>query len=119
MARRQLAGKRVLITGASQGIGEALAVEAAKRGCRVIAAARTAGLLETLEAKIRQAVPDAAIHTVAGDVTDPASRVAMLAACHKHYGGLDILINNAGIGATGHFAETEFANLRRIFEVNV
>jgi short-subunit dehydrogenase len=119
MARRQLTGKRVLITGASQGIGEALAIEAAKRGCRVVAAARTASLLEALEAKIRQAVPNAAIHSVAGDVSDPAGRQAMLDACHKHFGGLDILINNAGIGATGHFAETEFANLRRIFEVNV
>lgn len=119
MARRQLAGKRVLITGASQGIGEALAIEAVKHGCRVVAAARTAELLENLEAHIRQAVPHASIRTVVADVSDPDGRWAMLNACNKHYGGIDILINNAGIGATGHFAETDFANLRRIFEVNV
>jgi short-subunit dehydrogenase len=119
MARRQLAGKRVLITGASQGIGEALAMEAVKRGCRVVAAARTAALLENLEAHIRQAVPCAIIHTVVGDVTSAGDRRAMLDACKTHFGGLDILVNNAGIGATGHFAETDFANLRRIFEVNL
>ena len=119
MARRQLDGKRVLITGASQGIGEALAMEAAKRGCRIVAVARTAALLENLEAHIRHAIPHAKIVTLAGDVTNPADRRAMLEACHTHFGGLDILINNAGIGATGHFAETDFANLRRIFEVNV
>ena len=119
MARRQLIGKRVLITGASQGIGEALAMEAVKRGCRVVAAARTSTLLESLEAHIRQAFPGEVIQTVVGDVTNPDDRQAMLEACHIHFGGLDILINNAGIGATGHFAETEFSNLRRIFEVNV
>jgi short-subunit dehydrogenase len=119
MARRQLAGKRVLITGASQGIGEALAMEAAMRGCRVVAAARTAALLENLEAHVRQAVPGAIIHTVVGDVTSAADRRAMLEACQNNLGGLDILINNAGIGATGHFAETDFTNLRRIFEVNL
>lgn len=119
MARRQLDGKRVLITGASQGIGEALAMEAAKRGCRIVAVARTAALLENLEAHIRHEIPHAKIVTLAGDVTNPADRRAMLEACQSAYGGLDILINNAGIGATGHFAETDFANLRRIFEVNV
>ena len=119
MARRQLDGKRVLITGASQGIGEALAMEAAKRGCRIVAVARTAALLENLEAHIRHAIPHAKIVTLAGDVTNPDDRKAMLEACQSAYGGLDILINNAGIGATGHFAETDFANLRRIFEVNV
>ena len=48
MARRRLAGLRVLVTGASQGIGRALAVAAAKRGCKVLAAARSADLLTEL-----------------------------------------------------------------------
>ena len=48
MARRKLAGLRVLVTGASQGIGRALVLEAAKRGCKVLAAARSQPLLDEL-----------------------------------------------------------------------
>ena len=51
--RRKLAGLRILITGASQGIGRALAVAAARRGMKVLAAARSAGLLEELAREAR------------------------------------------------------------------
>jgi len=117
MPRRELVGKRVLITGASQGIGYAMAVVAARRGCKVVAAARSAELLEKLAADVRAA--GGAIVTVTADVCDPAGRAAMFAAAEREFGGLDILINNAGIGATGHFMETQPETLRQIFEVNV
>nr|WP_261341118.1 SDR family NAD(P)-dependent oxidoreductase [Fimbriiglobus ruber] len=55
MARRDLAGVRLLVTGASQGIGRALAVSAARRGCKVLASARSAALLEELVAEVRGA----------------------------------------------------------------
>lgn len=117
MPWRELAGKRVLITGASQGIGYALAVAAAKKGCKVVASARTAGLLDTLTAEVQasggQIVP------VTADVADPDGRAAMLAAAVQHFGGLDVLVNNAGVGATGHFMEVQPETLRQIFEVNV
>ena len=116
MARRQLAGLRVLVTGASQGIGRALCVSAAKRGCRVLAAARSKELLDQLAAEVRQA--GGTIETVAADVTSPADRQAMLDAALRHFGGLDVLVNNAGIGATGHFMESKPETLRQIFEVN-
>ena len=54
MARRKLAGLRVLVTGASQGIGRALVVEAAKRGMKVLAAARSQPLLDELAAEVRK-----------------------------------------------------------------
>ena len=116
MARRKLAGLRVLVTGASQGIGRALVVEAAKRGCRVLAAARSQPLLDELAAEVR--TTGGTIETVAADVTDPASRTAMVTAATQHFGGLDVLVNNAGIGATGHFMDSEPEVLRRIFETN-
>ena len=116
MARRKLAGLRVLVTGASQGIGRALVVEAARRGMRVLAAARSQALLDELAAEIRKA--NGVVETVVADVTKPEDRQAMVDAAVRHFGGLDILINNAGIGATGHFMDSDPEILRKIFETN-
>ncbi|MFO0850861.1 MAG: SDR family NAD(P)-dependent oxidoreductase [Gemmataceae bacterium] len=114
--RRKLAGLRVLVTGASQGIGRALVVEAARRGCKVLAAARSADLLDELAQEVRKS--GGTVEPVVADVADPADRQAMLDAANRHFGGLDILVNNAGIGATGHFMDTKPETLRHIFEVN-
>lgn len=116
MARRALNGLRVLVTGASQGIGRGLAVVAARKGCKVIAAARSVELLAELAAEVR--ATGGIIETVVADVTSPEDRAAMVAAAEKHFGGLDVLINNAGIGATGHFIDSKPETLRQIFEVN-
>ena len=116
MARRRLAGLRVLVTGASQGIGRGLAIVAARKGCRIIAAARSESLLAELAAAVRAA--GGTIETVVADVTKPEDRAAMVAAAEKSFGGLDVLINNAGIGATGHFMDSDPETLRQIFEVN-
>src|SRR5262245_39345981 len=114
--RRNIAGLRILITGASQGIGRALAVEAARRGARVLAAARSADLLCELDAEVRAA--GFLFDTVQADVTSAADRQKMADAARDLLGGLDVLINNAGIGATGHFADAAPDRLRQIFEVN-
>jgi short-subunit dehydrogenase len=116
MARRQLSGLRVLVTGASQGIGRALAVSAAKRGCKVIASARSAELLDELVKEVRST--GRTIEAVVSDITNPTDRQKLLAAANNHFGGLDILINNAGIGATGHFMDSKPETLRQIFETN-
>ncbi|MCE9560476.1 MAG: SDR family NAD(P)-dependent oxidoreductase [Planctomycetes bacterium] len=117
MARRKLTGLRVLVTGASQGIGRALVVEAARRGAKVLAVARSAELLSQLVGEVRAA--NGIIETVPADITKPEDRQAMVDAAVRHFGGLDVLINNAGIGATGHFMESDPAVLRSIFETNV
>lgn len=114
--RRQIQGLRILITGASQGIGRALAVAAAKRGARVLAAARKEDLLAELAQEVRSS--GGTIETVKADVTNPEDRQKMLSAAEQHFGGLDVLINNAGIGATGHFADVSPDRLRAIMEVN-
>jgi short-subunit dehydrogenase len=116
VARRKLAGLRVLVTGASQGIGRALVVEAAKRGAKVLAAARSEELLAQLAAEVRAA--NGIIETVAADVTKAEDRQAMVDAAVRHFGGLDVLVNNAGIGATGHFMDSDPNVLRQIFETN-
>jgi short-subunit dehydrogenase len=114
--RRCVAGLRILITGASQGIGRALAVAAAARGARILAAARSEDLLAELAREVRAA--GGTIETVRADITSAADRQTMLDSALQHFGGLDVLVNNAGVGATGHFVEVAPQRLRSIFEVN-
>lgn len=116
MARRLLHDCRALVTGASSGIGRALVLELAGRGCRVVAVARRGDALEELAQQAAQAAGQ--VETVCGDVTDSAVRQAALNRAAEAFGGLDLLINNAGVGALGPFAEAAGSRLRRIMEVN-
>jgi short-subunit dehydrogenase len=116
MAKRQLTRRRALITGASSGIGRALALELARRGVDMVLLARRADRLSEVAGEIarlgRRAV------CVTGDVTDPAARQRALDAARDELGGLDILINNAGIAAHGRFEDADPGRLRPIMEVN-
>jgi len=103
----------MIVTGASQGIGRELAVQAAAAGAKVVAAARSKPLLDELAAEAK-----GTLVTVVADVTVAADRQKLIDAATQHFGGLDVLVNNAGIGATGHFADADEARLRSIFEVN-
>jgi short-subunit dehydrogenase len=116
MGRRIIKGTRMLITGASQGIGRALAEEACRQGARVLAVARSESLLAEMAGTIRQV--GGILETVAADITQPDDRQRMVKAALEHFHGLDVLVNNAGIGATGHFAEVSPDRLRQIMEVN-
>jgi short-subunit dehydrogenase len=115
--QRNIKGLRILITGASQGIGRALALEAAAQGAKVLAAARSRDLLDELAREAAERKHP--IEIVVADVTSASDREKMAAAAQSQLGGLDVLINNAGIGATGHFADVSPERLRRIFEVNL
>ncbi len=114
--QRQLAGLRILITGASQGIVRALALAAAGRGMKVLAAARSGVLLDELAREAYAA--GHVLETIQADVTSADDRRRMAEAATAHYGGLDVLVNNAGVGATGHFADVSSDRLRAIMEVN-
>jgi short-subunit dehydrogenase len=114
--RRTISGSRILVTGASQGIGRALAELAARRGGRVLAAARSVQLLCQLAEQVKAA--GGTLETVRADVTSPEDRERMVQAALRCFGGLDVLINNAGIGTTCHFCEGDPLHLRQIMEVN-
>lgn len=116
MARRSLSGSRILITGCSQGIGRSLALLAAQRGAKVLATARNQHLLDQLADEATRA--GHSLQIMAADVTKPTDRQAMIDAMKTRFGGMDVLINNAGVGATGHFCEADEERLRSIFEVN-
>ncbi|MEX2141826.1 MAG: SDR family NAD(P)-dependent oxidoreductase [Pirellulales bacterium] len=116
MARRSIAGCRSLVTGASGGIGRAIALELARQGSSVVLVARRADALQKLAGEIHTAGVHAEI--VVGDVTDAAVRRAALDRAREALGGLDILVNNAGRGAMGRFAEASPERLREVFELN-
>jgi short-subunit dehydrogenase len=109
--RRKLADSRGIVTGASSGIGRAIAVELCRRGARVLAVARRQARLDALRQE-----HDLAIY--AGDVCDRETRTAALAEAQQQFGGVDFLVNAAGISAVERFAEGSAEVLRRIMEVN-
>lgn len=116
MPSREIRGSRAIVTGASSGIGRALALELARQGADLVLTARRAERLKELAQAI-QALGQRA-ETVAGDITDPSIRQAVIETARGALGGLDILVNNAGVGATGRFEQATPDRLRRLMEVN-
>ena len=116
MAKRGLDKKRVVITGASSGIGWHLALQLAQEQAEVVVCARREERLAELKKEIESS--GGKCLTVAGDITELQTRTRLIETCEKELGGLDILINNAGIGAMGRFDEADAKRMREIFEVN-
>ncbi len=114
--KRELTGRRILITGASSGIGRALAVAAGAAGMKVAVVARTGTALDELVAGLRDRGTDAV--AITADVTAAGDRARMLEAVQERWGGLDVLVNNAGVGTHGLFDHSSEEALRRIMEVN-
>lgn len=116
MSRREIHGSRAIVTGASSGIGRAVSLELAHRGAEVVVVARREDRLGQLADEIRAA--GVRVEVVAGDITDPATRQKAVDSARSSFGGLDILINNAGIGAMGLFEHADPQRVRRLMEVN-
>lgn len=112
---RDLRGRRILLTGASSGIGKALALQLADAGAKLILAARSEDKLNTLAHSLQDR---AACLVAAGDITKEEDRRRILNQAALEFGGLDVLINNAGIASWDHFANSTEEILRQIMEVN-
>ena len=114
---KPLSGRRALVTGASGGIGRALSIELAKAGVDcVLFSRREQELAES--ADIVRGI-GVRCRAFAGDVTDPVLREAAVDVCERELGGIDLLVNNAGVSAHGRFHESGPERLRKILEVNV
>lgn len=114
--RRQLDGSRAIVTGASSGIGWEISRELARRGVRLVITGRRQERLSELATAIT-AMGGSAI-TVAGDITDSDVRQRLVETASQKLGGLDVLINNAGVGAEGPFLDASPERLRFVFETN-
>jgi len=106
----QIAGKAVLITGASEGIGAACAREFRQRGARLSLTARS-------EEKLKEAGGADAVVT-AGDITDPEVRRRVVDRTIERFGAVDILINNAGIGLYAPAWQAPLDEAHAMFELN-
>lgn len=107
----------VVITGASTGIGRALALAWTERAARLVLNARSVAALEEIAANCRLHGADAIV--VPGDVTQPAVQEALISGATAQFGAIDVLVNNAGVGLYGAVEAISPAMLREVFELNV
>ncbi len=115
---RDLYGRRILITGASSGIGRALAEQFAPLGARLVLAARSEDKLRALADSLTSRDRERTVLIVPADITKEEDRQRLIEQTVEHLGGLDVLINNAGIASWAHFADSSEEILRQIMEVN-
>ncbi len=108
--------KIAVVTGASSGIGRALAYEFARRGCRVVLAARSEDKLQSVVNDIKAAGGDA--FAVETDVTRPEDCKRLVERTVERFGGLDILVCNAGISMRALFDDVDLSVLHRLMDVN-
>ncbi|MFF0488219.1 SDR family oxidoreductase [Nocardia sp. NPDC004068] len=115
-----LTGKGALVSGASRGIGKAIATELLARGADVVITARKAEPLETTAAELRALGHPGKVVAAAGNSGDAAARADQVATAVAEFGSLDILINNTGINPVyGALMDADLDAVRKIFDVNV
>ena len=107
-----LAGKVAIVTGASSGVGEAVARRLAKRGASVVLAARTAGPLQA----VADSVGGLAVPT---DVSRRTDLERLVAACMEKHGRIDILVNNAGTNVRGNFGDIDLDGVEQVIDTNL
>jgi 3-oxoacyl-[acyl-carrier protein] reductase len=113
----ELRGARAIVTGASTGIGRAIALEFARQGASVVLAARNAERLAEVAEQIR--IEGGRALVLPADVTAGGAVEALVQKCLAEFGGVDILVNNAGVGLGSLIADASEANVDAIFALNV
>lgn len=110
-----LSGRTALVTGSTQGIGEAIATRLAEAGAEVVVNGRNAARVDAAVERMRTAVPGAALRGIAADVADDAGAAGLIAELPD----VDVLVNNLGIFEARPALEVDDAEWRRYFDVNV
>jgi short-subunit dehydrogenase len=109
-------GRTVLVTGASSGIGAAVARELATRGDTVALVARRRERLDEVLADCRRTAP--ASERWAADLADPEAAAGLVLSIWDHYGGLDVVINNAAVPMRRHATRLTLAEVERTMRIN-
>jgi 7-alpha-hydroxysteroid dehydrogenase len=112
-----LQGKVALITGSGRGIGAGIARAFAKAGASVVLVARSQDQLDATAQEIRSAGGKAA--TIAADITDFAALPALVEKAAAAFGGLDVLVNNAGGGFSTQFTDVRVEQIEGMFRLEV
>jgi len=117
MSTRKLEGKSALITGASKGLGKAIALALAKAGARLALASRNLELLNETAAAVRTIGTEAAVFQV--DVTDEAQVLRLEKAVAEEFGKIQILVNSAGMNNRKPVTEFTLAEWRQVMDTNL
>lgn len=113
----RLEGKRAIITGGGQGLGRGMAHAFAKEGARIVIAQRTAEKLEQVAREVEALGGE--VHAIATDVGKEADVRAMIDLAEEKLGGLDVLVNNAGVGLRVPIEELDMADYDRLMDTNL
>ena len=113
----RLDGRVAVVTGASKGLGEAIALALAGAGARLALVARDAGQLEQAAAALRQGGAEA--EPFAADVRDESQVAALAAAVEARFGGVHILVNNAGVNVRKNLTDFTLEEWRRVVDTNL
>ncbi|MCP2268438.1 SDR family oxidoreductase [Actinokineospora diospyrosa] len=120
METAEFTGKAALVTGASRGIGLAIATELARRGAAVAISSRTQADLDRAAESIAAEVPGARVLAVAGNTGVGEDRAEVVARTVAELGGLDVLVNNTGINPVyGPLMDADLDAVRKVFDTNV
>lgn len=109
--------KTVLITGASSGIGRAMALRFGRAGARVVLVARRADRLEAVARELRANGAEASI--IVADLVDPESCERVISEARQAAGPVDVLINSAGVGEYGRFREQDLEVVDQMMRLNM
>lgn len=114
---QDLKGKVVVITGASAGIGKAIAKSLAEHGLKIVLGARNSELLEKVVEEIKSTGGEAIFRKT--DVVNKADLVDLVHAAVMHYGRLDVIINNAGVARLGRLDELDLDGWDEMIDSNI
>lgn len=114
----RVAGKKALVTGAAQGLGQAIAAMLAKEGAMVFCTDLNAAGAAAAAASINAQFPGRAF-SAGHDVASEQDWISVIAAADAAMGGINVLVNNAGIGSLGNVEEESFATFKKVQAVDV
>lgn len=115
---KSCSAKTALVTGASTGIGKAIAVDLAKRGAKLILVARSKDLLDQLATEL-QAGHGTDVTVIVMDLAKPGAAAQLFADVTARGLSVDLLINNAGFGKWGHFGDVDAATYADMVDLNI